>query len=417
MARSIFRNANLFDGVNAVGRADIVVEGDRITQVLSPAATLPPRDDDAVFDLNGKTLMPGLVAGHGHFSLHNLSLLRIMEVDMQHPAAYMGVVAARSAQRTLEAGFTTYVGAGSIHNLDIVLRNLIADGVIPGPRIVACGRDFVPTGHTVDYKPEHWNVQATPTGSLGAVCDGPDEFRKEVRKEAKRGVEMIKLYPEGGHGLPSRAVRLTYEEIATVVETAHLCGMRVRAHVYSKPTIKKCLEAGVSIVDHGDHLDEELAELFVKHGTYVLPSLYFPKMTTGVYHSQADCDGWFAYARTSLAMGIRAGVKFVSGDDFGLLELPHGDNARELSLYVNEIGLPALEVLKWATSHGAAMSQIADLGRIAPGQLADLIVVDGNPVERIGVLTEADRIMLVMKGGVVAKSMLSAARSKRDSVR
>ena len=408
MARIIFRNANVFDGVDPIGKADVVVEGDRITQV-GPSRAEPRRSDDVVYEVAGKTLMPGMTAGHGHLSFHDLTLPRIMDVDMQHPAAYMGVLAARNAQRTLEAGFTTYVGAGSVHNLDVVLRNLIADGVAQGPRIVACGRDFAPTGHALDYKPEHWNVQPlTPAGTLGALCDGPDEFRKEVRREAKRGVDMIKLYPEGGHGLPKRTVRLSEAEIATVVETAQLCGLRVRCHAYSKPVIKLCLAAGVAIIDHGDHLDEELAELFVKYGTYVLPSLYLAKMTAGIYHTQKDCDGWFAYARKSLKMGIEAGVKFVTGDDFGLLELPHGDNARELAVYVEDLGLPAPAVLRWATSHGAAMAAIPDLGRIAPGQLADLVVVDGDPLERIAVLGEPDRIALVMKGGSIAKSMISA---------
>jgi len=408
MSRTVFRNANVLDGIAALGKADVIVEGDRIVEIASLPNPSPPRDGDVVYDLKGKTLMPGMVAGHGHFSLHGLSLARLMEVDMQHPAPYMGVVAARNAQKTLEAGFTTYVGAGAIHNLDVVLKNLIADGVIDGPRIVPCSRDFVPTGHVVDYKPEHWNVQRTATGGLGAVCDGPEEFRKEIRLEAKRGVQMIKLYPEGGHGLPNRTVKLSYDEIAAAVETATLCGLRVRAHVYSKPTIKACLKAGISIVDHGDHLDEELAELFVKHGTYVLPSLYLAKRTVGVYHTQEQFDGWVNYARTSLPMGVKAGVKFVTGDDFGLLETPHGDNAKELALYVEELGLPPLEVIKWATVNGAEMSQIPDLGGVAPGRLADLVVVDGDPLTQIGVLTEPERIVLVMKGGQVARSRLEA---------
>lgn len=406
MARFVFRNANVLDGLSAIGKADVIVDGERIAQIAPLPNPVPLRDDDVVYDLKGKTLMPGMVAGHGHFSLHGLSLLRFMEVDMQHPAPYMGVVAAKNAQKTLEAGFTTYVGAGAIHNLDVVLKNLITDGVIQGPRIVPCSRDFVPTGHVVDYKPEHWNVQRTATGGLGAVCDGPEEFRKEIRLEAKRGVQMIKLYPEGGHGLPNRTVKLSYDEIAAAVEAAQGCGLRVRAHVYSKPVIKACLKAGISIVDHGDHLDEELAELFVEHGTFVLPSLYLAKSTTGVYHTQEQFDGWVEYARKSLPMGIAAGVKFVTGDDFGLLETPHGDNAKELALYVEELGLSPLEVIKWATVNGAEMSQIADIGRIAPGMLADLVVVDGDPLERIGVLTEPDRIAMVMKGGVAAKSTL-----------
>jgi imidazolonepropionase-like amidohydrolase len=413
MARIVFRNANVLDGAAAIGAADVVIEGERILKVVPVPGREPEQASDVSYDLQGKTLMPGMVAGHGHFSLHGLTLARFMDVDMLHPAPYMGVLAAKNAQKTLEAGFTTYVGAGAIHNIDVVLKNLIADGVVNGPRIVPCSRDFVPTGHAVDYKPDHWNVLRTAFGGLGAVCDGPEEFRKEIRLEAKRGVQMIKLYPEGGHGLPNRTVRLSYAEIAAAVETAELCGLRVRAHVYSKPTIKACLKAGVAIIDHGDHLDEELAELFVKHGTYVLPSLYLAKRTAGIYHSQAQLDEWFDYARKSLPMGVKAGVKFVCGDDFGLLEIPHGDNAKELALYVEELGLPPLEVIKWATVNGAGMSQIPDIGRIAPGLLADVVVVDGDPVKRIGVLTEPERIGMVMKGGVVAKSSLVATPGLR----
>jgi imidazolonepropionase-like amidohydrolase len=410
MTRTVFLDANVLDGVAHIGKRDVVVDNERISEVSLAAARKPPRADDVVYDLKGKTLMPGMVAGHAHLSFHKLTLFRIMEADMQYPAPYMGVVAARNALDTLQAGFTTTIGAGGIHNIDVVLRQLIAAGIIPGPRIVACGRDFVPTGHSVDYKPEHWHIMPGLTGTLGAVCDGPDEFRKEVRREAKRGVELIKLYPEGGHGLPSRAVRLSYDEIATVVETAQLCGLRVRAHAYSKPVIKNCLKAGVAIIDHGDHLDEELAGLFVEKGTFVLPSLYLAKMTAGVYHPQECTEQWFDYARKSLAMGIEAGVKFVSGDDFGLLEIPHGHNARELALYVEEIGLPPLEIIKWATANGAAMSGIADTGRIAPGMLADLVVVDGDPLARMGVLTEPERIAMVMKGGSAAKNTLVASK-------
>ncbi|MBL6749874.1 MAG: amidohydrolase family protein, partial [Nevskia sp.] len=402
MARIVFRNANVLDGSAALGAADVVVEGERIRNLVRLPGRAAQQHGDLTYDLQGKTLMPGMVAGHGHLSFHGLTLARFMDVDMRHPAPYMGVVAAKNARKTLEAGFTTYVGAGAIHNLDVVLKDLIADGVVNGPRIVPCSRDFVPTGHAVDYKPEHWNVRQTALGGLGAVCDGPEEFRKEIRLEAKRGVQMIKIYPEGGHGLPNRTVRLGYDEIAAAVETAQLCGLRVRAHAYSKATIKACLRAGVSIVDHGDHLDEELAGLFVEHGTYVLPSLYLAKRTAGVYHSQAQLDEWFDYARKSLPMGVKAGVKFVCGDDFGLLEVPHGDNAKELALYVEELGLPAPEVIKWATANGAEMSQIPETGRIAEGFLADIVVVDGDPLKRIGVLTEPERIALVMKGGVVA---------------
>jgi imidazolonepropionase-like amidohydrolase len=320
----------------------------------------------------------------------------------------MGVIAAKCAERTLNAGFTTYVGAGAIHNIDVVVRNLIDAGEISGPRIIPCSRDFVPTGNIVDFKPDFWHIADTPLADrLGAVCDGPDEFRREIRRDVKRGAQMIKIYPEGGHGLPDLA-RLSLDEIRTAVETATLCNARVRCHVFSKPVIKTCIEEGVAIIDHGDHFDDELADLAIEHDVYVLPSLYFAKACVGVYHQQEDIDRWFDYARTSLAAGIEKGVKYVTGDDFGLEQLPHGDNAKELALYVNELGVPAKEALKWATANGAEMSGLPDIGRIAEGKFADLVVVDGDPIQDINVLTEPGKIGLVMKGGAIAKSTLSS---------
>jgi len=236
-------------------------------------------------------------------------------VDMDYPGTYLTVAAAYHAANILKAGFTSAIGAGVMYNIDVVIKQLIADGLAIGPRLVASGRDMCATGHALDWKPHFWNMGP---GALSAICDGPNEFRKAVREEAKKGVEIIKLYPEGGHGVPTGGSRLTYDEIATVVETAELCDMRVRTHVYSKPVIKACIKAGVHVIDHGDHMDEELVELFVENGTFVLPSLALLKEYVGVFYTQAQCDEWFGAARISLAQGVKAGVKFVSGDDVGI---------------------------------------------------------------------------------------------------
>jgi len=404
MSRTIFKNANVFNGLDVLGEADVVVEDERIVAVITRPETVKENPDDTVYDINGKTLLPGMVAGHGHFSLNDIDLRQPAGPDLKYTAAYMSVIAAKSAEDTLQAGFTTYVGAGSIHNIDVELQSLIADGFVNGPRIVPCSRDFVPTGHTVDYKPEFWNSPKT-MNSLGAVCDSPAEFRKEIRRDAKRGARIIKLYPEGGHGL-GYSPRLSREEIDVAIETAKLADLKVRGHVFSKPVIKACLDAGMDIIDHGDHFDAELADLAVEKGAYVLPSLYFAKAAVGVYHGPDDVKRWYDYARESLAIGIEKGVKYVTGDDFGLVELPHGDNAKEVALYVEELGVPAEEALKWATHNGAEMSGIPDIGQIAEGKLADLLIIDGNPIKNIGVITQADKIHLVMKNGVIAKSVL-----------
>lgn len=405
-ARIVFTNANVFDGVEAIGHSDVVVADGKIASVSPHTGDVVSAPGDTVHDLHGRTLMPGMVSGHGHLSFNGSQIGNPLGVDMTYPPPAMGILAAQNAERTLDAGFTTYVGAGTIHNIDVNLRNLIDEGHIRGPRILPAGRDMGPTGAAIDFKPYFWNIDRT-ANAFGAICDGPDEFTRAIRAEVKNGARIIKLYPEGGHGLPETA-RMTPDEIKAAVETAELCGVRVRCHVYSKPVITRCIELGVAIIDHGDHFDAELADMAVEAGVFVLPSLYFARAGAGVYHSDDDVEGWFKHARESLAAGIERGVKYVTGDDFGLKELPHGENAKELALYVNEIGIPPAEVLKWATANGAEMSGFPDVGRIAEGMVADLVVVDGDPLADINVLTDPSRIEMVMKDGKTEKSTLSS---------
>jgi imidazolonepropionase-like amidohydrolase len=403
MTRTIFLNASLLDGINPARPATVVVEADRITRVATEKP--PSQPGDTVFDLAGRTLMPGMVAGHLHITYHQLDVFDLMGSDMKHPAAYIGVAAARNAETVLKAGFTSAIGAGGSHNMDVVLKQLIADGLAVGPRLVACGKDFCVTGHPVDYKPELWQ---SSQAALGEVCDGPDEFRKGVRRECKRGVEVIKLFAEGGHGLPTSVARMSYEEIAATVETATLCNMRVRAHAYSREMIKTCLRAGVHIIDHCDQMDDEIIAQCVRQGTFVLPSLYHLTVMTGITHSAEECERWYDYARGSLARAVKAGVKLVTGDDFGTLQGPHGDNAKELAVYTDVIGIAPLEVIKWATANGAEMMQRSDIGRIEPGKLADLLVIDGDPLMDMKILADKSRLLMVMQGGRAIDCRLNA---------
>jgi imidazolonepropionase-like amidohydrolase len=382
------------------GPRDVLVVDEHILSVTpSGVATADVPEDVAVYDVTAMTIMPGMVAGHIHLSYFEVDISVATALEMAYPPTYIAVAATRSAARTLAAGFTSAVGAGGLYDIDMVLKQLMADGLATGPRLVASGRDLIATGHPLDNRPDWW--QAGP-GPLGVICDGPDEFRKAVRQEAKRGAEVIKLYPEGGHGFPKRASRLTYDEIATVVETAELCGMRVRAHVYSKPAILSCLKAGVQIIDHADHMDEEIIELFVKHGSFVLPSLYLLKAAVGLLNTKEECEAHYARARLMLAKGVEAGVTFVTGDDFGTQLMPHGTNGEELRCYVDDIGIAPREVLKWATTNGAAMMERNDLGEIAPGKLADLLIVNGDPESDIRCVADPNNILMVMQGGKVA---------------
>jgi len=410
MSRTFFVNAHVLDGVNPGRSATVVIDGERIACVAEqgklPAEQSLRASSDTIYDLAGRTLMPGMVGGHMHLTYHRLDVFDLMGADMKYPATYTAVAAVRNAETVLKAGFTSGIGAGGTYNMDVVLKQLIADGLAIGPRMVACGKDFCVTGHPVDYKPELW---ASAQSAIGEICDGPDEFRKAVRRECKRGVEVIKLFVEGGHGLPNVVSRMSYEEIAAAAEAAHLSNMRIRAHTYSRDMIKTCLRAGVDIIDHADQMDDEIIEEFVRRGTFVLPSLYHLKAMIGVINTREDCEKWYASARVSLAKAVKAGVKLVVGDDFGTLQGPHGDNAKELAVYTDEIGIAPNEVIKWATSNGAEMMQRDDLGRIEAGRLADLLVVDGNPLLDMSLLADRDRLHLVMQGGRAITSRLVEA--------
>ena len=217
--------------------------------------------------------MPGMVQCHYHVAYDNIGTL--FDLDMKHPPTMLTLIAAKNAELLLRSGFTGAVGAGTLHNIDVTLKRAINKGLIPGPRFVACGRDVVTTGDSVDFHPSWWKLQME---GLGLICDGPDEFRKAVRDEIKQGVDIIKLYPTGGHGLawPADVMTMTLDEMKSAADTAHERGKKIRGHIISKRGILAALEAKLDVIDHGDMMDEECIEGMVQQGTFVAPSLYFP---------------------------------------------------------------------------------------------------------------------------------------------
>jgi imidazolonepropionase-like amidohydrolase len=406
LARTLFTNANLIDGTGKapVSGSTVVVEGDRIVAVGQGGdpATAP---GDMCYDLAGKTLMPGMVAGHAHLSYPDFDPEDLNSIDMALPPTHMAVIAARNAERTLKAGFTTAAGAGSIHQIDRMLKDLTRQGVIPGPRIMACGQDVMPTAGGMDLKPTWW---AMGLKGLALIVDGPIEVRKAVRLQAKEGNDLIKIYPQGGHGVPVRgSMDMRPDEIEAAVEAAHDKGKLVRAHVVTKPAIIACIKAGVDIVDHGNGIDDEVAELAVKHNVFFLPSLYMASIAPQYYAPRGDTvppaeriELWFESAARRIASAQKMGVKFVVGDDFGSAITPHGDNGKELAVYVRRLGLDPLDVIGWATRNAAEMIRMErDLGTIEQGKLADLLVVDGDPLAEIELLGDPANLAVVMQGG------------------
>ena len=404
MNRIFFTGARLLDGAGGqVSDASVVVEGERILAVGAPNAVPIPEARDVVYALHGRTLMPGMVAGHAHLSYANYDPADLTAVDMAMPATAMAIHAAKNAEATLKAGFTAAAGAGSVHQIDRVLKDLIRNGTILGPRLMACGQDVMPTAGGMDLKPSWWKCQMT---GLPIIADGPIEMRRAVRLQAKEGNDFIKIYPEGGHGVPMRGLDMQQDEIEACVSAAHDKGKLVRAHVVRKEAIMACLEAGVDVLDHAGGIDDESCERIARQGVFVLPSLYLATVMPEYFAPLGDgppeerIRPWFDRAAVKLARAQAAGVRIVTGDDFGNARTPHGDNGKELAVYTDRLGLSAMDVITWATRNGAAMMRKEDqFGTIAPGKLADLLVVDGDPIAEMKVLGDPANLTVVMQGG------------------
>lgn len=418
MGRIFFRRANLIDGIHAPRKnATVVVEDERITAVSANGDAPKASANDLVYDLAGRSLMPGMVQCHYHVAYDNVDKLE--DIDLRHPPTMLTLIAAKNAELLLRSGFTGAVGAGAAHNIDVTLKRAIEAGMIPGPRLMPCGRDVVTTGDSGDFHPSWWKLQME---GLASICDGPDEFRKAVRNEIKQGVEIIKVYPTGGHGLalPAEVMSMTLEEMKAAAAAAHERGKKIRGHIISKRGIVAALDAKFDVIDHCDMMDDECIERLVKNGTFVTPSLYFPylmveqKRRTGkaAFPGVDEMQRGLEHSYKMVPKAHAAGVKLVIGDDFGTSAMPHGDYAKELEAYVKGAGIPALEVIGWATRNGAELlGRKDDLGTIEAGKLADLLVINGDPVKDIAVLQKRANLDVVMKGGKFVECQLTPGKA------
>lgn len=411
MGRIIFSGAHLLDGERAAqpGRS-VVVEGARIVGVGGPT-DFAPRPGDRVIELGGATLMPGMVQAHWHGSYQGLDF-DPPPVGLEKPPGYLMLLAARHARMALDRGFTSVIGAATGDALDAQLKMAIADGVLEGPRIVPCGRWLITTGDSNDL-PTHWWWDIRASGGQ-RYCDGADEFRKGVRREIHEGAEVVKIFMDGGHALlyGPDFVSMTDAELDAAVEATHHRGKLIRCHVTSAKGIQKCLRAGVDIFDHADRMDRRCIDGFVEAGSFVCPSLYLTRAIIARLHDlgqgnepaaralQADYD----HMLEILPEAARAGVKLMIGDDWGTAMTPHGDYIKEFEVYVDEAGIDPLDVIRWATRHASECMRMGDdLGTIAPGKLADLIVVRGDPSRKISLLGDPANLLAIMKDGKFVK--------------
>jgi imidazolonepropionase-like amidohydrolase len=391
-----------------------VVEGERIAS-LGPDAQARPRAGDRVIDLAGATLMPGLIACHYHAAYDGVSMQPV-PLGTEKPPAYLALAAAKNVRTALHCGFTAVVSAGGPHNIDAQLKMAIEDGLIEGPRIVPGSRGLDTTGDYNAIGDWWWEI-----GNSGAnrYCDGPDEFRKAARDEIRMGAEIIKIFPAGGHGIaePPTTRGLTHDELVAVVEATHGRGRKIRAHCPWKPLMLECIGLGVDVIDHGDQMDREVIEAMRETGTFLAPSMVFLAKLLGDVDNVADATPAqlapirddFENMRKMVPEANAAGVRLVLGDDYGTILMPHGTYAAELEFYVRTVGIPPLDVIRWGTIHGAElMGRAHELGAVREGYLADLLVVDGDPIADVAVLQDRDRLRAILKGGAFVKDLLSA---------
>lgn len=423
----VLSNARIFDGRTMLpGSHTVTVEGNRIEAIDYRSGPTPAE----AIDVAGMTLMPGLITSHLHpdFYKFSIAIAATERPGKELPPGVMMAIGVRTCRVLLESGFTGYSGASCAHDIDAQLKMAIADDIIPGPRIRACGHHLGTTGD-MNNSGRWWKRYETP--GTDVCADGPDAMRSLVREEINRGVETIKIFASAGHGQLHRTTRnMSREEIAAIINTAHERGAKVRAHVSDKAMMLECIELGLDLIDHGDEIDEEVIEAMVDAGTFWVPSLIYPwsllelgyAAEFGVTREQYD------HTRAMLPVAQEAGVRILIGDDYSgifrdLIDndpLDHqvGNYGREFAYYGAVEGLSAADVLSWGTCNAGRflVDEPDRVGVIEAGALADMIVVDGDPLSDLSLLSRpAESLKAVIRDGEFVIDRLRTGQSDERS--
>jgi imidazolonepropionase-like amidohydrolase len=353
--------------------------------------------------------MPGMVEAHTHFSWNDQPSLDAIQ---RMPPEEHILWCAQVARQYLDMGWTSCVGAAAAKpRLDVVTRNAINDGTIVGPRYTAPSQEITVPGGLGDSTQPHLPQMEF---AFGAVVSGSDEMRRCVRMFCKYGVDTLKINLSGESitGMSSEQSQFTEEEITTCVQEAKSWGKWVAAHARSTWSVKQCVKQGINVIYHASFLDNEAIDLLDQHrqSHFIAPGLAWLintchnaseyGLTKDVVHKMGYFKELDAAIESMRALHKR-GIHIMPGGDYGFAWTPHGTNAKDLEYFVKHIGMSNMEALLSATVWGAPMMRTADpLGQIREGYLADMLLIDGDPLQDITVLQDKSRILAVMKDGV-----------------
>ncbi|WP_394205270.1 amidohydrolase family protein [Shewanella waksmanii] len=377
----------------------VYIEGNTITRVTTEKPSLASGSFQVV-DLSGKTLLPGVMDMHVHLTgdaEDNFLASREYSIPRQT------VKAVKNAEKTLLAGFTSVRNLGASGYSVIGVRDGINAGEIAGPRIWAVGHSVSITGGHCD---DNFSAPEKAIKAKG-VADGPWAVRAKVRENIKYGANAIKVCATGGvfsKGTKVGIQQLTFDEIKSAVDEAHMRGLTVASHAHGTDGIKASIKAGVDSIEHCSFMDKEAIEMAITSGTYLSCDIYNTEYTlafgeaNGVPEENINKEKQVSKAqRDSFTRAVKAGAKMVFGSDAAIY--PHGDNGKQFSRMV-KFGMSPAQAIQSATINSAALLKQDNLGQIKSGFLADIIAVDGDPLDNISLL---ENVTFVMKDGVIYK--------------
>ena len=422
MAKILFKNVNVLDCTGAPPYAgQVMVEGNRIKAVAPQGSTIPT-EGARVVDGGGATLMPGLIESHSHITF--LDTPDLESLGFVPPEEHM-LRTVKNAKKMLDQGFTACNSAASAKpRLDVVLRNAINAGDFPGPRTLAASPEMTVTSGLGDVRLMHMYRE-----TFAVICDGAEEFRKMARLMVREGVDTLKINPSGDEFIPhARAHQtvMTEAEIAAVCDVGHAHGKRMAAHARSAESVKLCLKHGVAVIYHATLVDEEACDALeaAKGWCFVSPTL-------GIHYTTLnEAATWGITTQVAESMGMRIeldtgiknmkelkkrGVRVLPGGDYGFAWNPIGTNARDIEHFVNLLGFSPMDAILSATKLGGEIMKAGnELGQVKPGYLADMILVDGNPVANVKLLQDASKLLMIMKDGQLHKEPQFASQSQRQ---